>query len=184
MPKTSNFSTFVDYLGSSHDTFSLTGSPRGNWRNYSEIHRNRIQWLESLKPHSDPDSYINNHINSQTTALYEAVVVFRLKDVTVSCVMLDNEEFGEDRWPLPPPIARAHKRHTVLKAFDGEQRSLTSNSLIASDLEMHKLKENLISLDITQYYTFDNIPVGEFKLLKLLFLIYLLSCDYLFIVCN
>ena len=146
--------------------YLILDGPRTTWSNYNEISRNREQWLNSLKPHkSDPAAYIARHVDSSAVTIYEAVVVFRLQDISVSCVMLDNQDYQkeQDRWPLPPTIARAHKRRTVLAAFDGEQRSLTSNTLLASDTEMHKLKANLISIDITQYYTFDILHVGEFN---------------------
>lgn len=95
---------------------------------------------------------------------YESVVVFRLQDITATCVMLENER-EEERWPLPVGIARAYKRRTIIEAFDGEQRSLTSNTLFASDTEMHKLpvKSNLILVDLTQCFAYGTTNAGKWS---------------------
>ncbi|VDN95901.1 unnamed protein product, partial [Rodentolepis nana] len=125
---------------------------RKDWAGCFEIDCARNQWLQSLKPLSDPDHYIFTHLsNPKMATLLESVVVFRLQDITVACVMLDNQK-EEERWPLPLNIAKNHKRRTVLEALDGEQRSLISNSFLASDVLMHKLpvKTNLIAVDFTQ----------------------------------
>ncbi|KAH9285877.1 UHRF1-binding protein 1-like [Echinococcus granulosus] len=133
-------------------------TPRTEWSNYGEINHARTQWLQSLKPNSDPDCAINRSIKSPQVVPYESVIVFRLQDITVSCVMLENQR-EEERWPLPVAITRAYKRRTIMQAFDGEQRSLTSNTFVASDTEMHKLpvKANLISIDLTQCFALGNI---------------------------
>ncbi|VDK21793.1 unnamed protein product [Taenia asiatica] len=130
-------------------------SPRTEWSNYGEIDHARNHWLQSLKPNSDPDCAINRLIKSPQVELYESVIVFRLQDITIACVMLENQ-LEDERWPLPIGIARAYKKRTIVEAFDGEQRSLTSNTFFASDTEMHKLpaKSNLISADLTQCFTY------------------------------
>ncbi|VUZ55776.1 unnamed protein product [Hymenolepis diminuta] len=125
---------------------------RKDWTDYSETDYARSQWLQSLKPLSDPDSYICRHLsNPKIATIFESVVVFRIQDITVACVMLDNQK-EEERWPLPFNIAKNHKRRTVLETLDGEQKSLISNTFIASDTLMHKLpvKTNLITMDFTQ----------------------------------
>nr|CDS26893.1 UHRF1 binding protein 1 [Hymenolepis microstoma] len=127
-------------------------TPRKDWTGYSEINCARNQWLQSLKPSSDPDNYIFTHLkNPKIANVFESVVIFRLQDITVTCVMLDNQK-EEERWPLPFSIAKNHKRRTVLEALDGEQKSLISNSFLASDVLMHKLpvKTDLIAMDFTQ----------------------------------
>lgn len=136
---------------------------RKDWTDYSEIDYARSQWLQSLKPQSDPDSYICTHLNNPKIAtVFESVVVFRLQDITVACVMLDNQK-EEERWPLPFHIAKNHKRRTVLETLDGEQKSLISNTFIASDTLMHKLpvKTNLITMDFTQCLSSESAHTGE-----------------------
>ncbi|KAL5112015.1 UHRF1-binding protein 1-like [Taenia crassiceps] len=133
-------------------------APRTEWSNYSEIGHARSQWLQSLKPNSDPDRAINRRIKSTEVELYESVIVFRLQDITATCVMLENQQ-EDERWPLLVRVDRAYKRRTIIEAFDGEQRSLASNTFFASDTEMHRLpaKSNLISIDLTQCFAYGAI---------------------------
>lgn len=149
-------------------------APRKDWADYLDIDRARSKWLQSLKPQSDPDSFINSRLNNpKMSSIFQSVVVFRLRDITVACVLLDNQE-EEERWPLLSNIAKRHKRRTVLEALNGEQNSLMSNTFIASDTLMHKLpvKANLIAVDFTQCLSSDSPNTGKALSNKLLSFFY------------
>lgn len=121
----------------------------------------RNQWLGSLKPSSDPDSYLLRHLKNPMSSVFESVVVLRIQDIVVHCVALDNQVEAE-RWPLPSNIAKKHKRRVILDALDGEQKSLVSDTFLASDTLMHKLpvKTNLIAVDFTQCLSTESAHIG------------------------
>ncbi len=97
-------------------------------------------------------------------AVFESVGVFRLSNITISCVMFDGDGSGGYNEHYPADL-RGHigKKAVLEKVLDGEQRSLTSSSFIASDMEMHKFppKTDLISADMTQCFSFDTNEEGK-----------------------
>uniref|UniRef100_A0A5K3ENS5 Chorein_N domain-containing protein n=1 Tax=Mesocestoides corti TaxID=53468 RepID=A0A5K3ENS5_MESCO len=125
---------------------------RLGWGNYDDINRSRTQWMDSLKPNSDPESWIRRHFQTSNANVHETVIVFHLQDIALSCVMLDSYKTETESWPLLVECARPYNRKTIVNALDGEQRSLMSSAFIASDTLMHKLDTNadLISADLTQ----------------------------------
>uniref|UniRef100_A0A0X3Q487 Uncharacterized protein n=1 Tax=Schistocephalus solidus TaxID=70667 RepID=A0A0X3Q487_SCHSO len=176
----------LNKLNFSHYPLHLRNSARDSWPGYRDINLMRSQWLSSLRADCNPESFCQRISFSSSSAapllrracpsatipalspgreadsIFENVTVFRLQDITVGCVMLDQQQeqrTSASSVDMPFFSKLGKKAKTVL---DPEQESLISNAFIASDLRMHKLPSStdLISVDLTHYFTFDSPAEG------------------------